>query len=107
MLKLVEQEDEMSLGPQESFGNRLSNLGTPYLHISYCVRLEVLLRIHPTFFSCIHYISHAAGSTLIQHLEHLVVLVHNGIVPGPNLHQTGGALGVSVTKASDLWVKRK
>lgn len=66
MLKLVEQEDEMSLGPQESFGSRLTNLGTPYIHISYCARLEVLLSLHPTFFSHTHCISRAAGSTLIQ-----------------------------------------
>lgn len=43
MLKLVEQEDEMSPGPQGSFESYLP-LELPYFLISYCIGLEIALR---------------------------------------------------------------
>lgn len=104
MLKLIEQEDEMSLGPQESFGSRLTNPGTPYNHISYCVRLKVLLRLHPTFFSRIQY------HMQLKAPRYNSPRASGG--PGPQRDCTRskstpdwGVLGVSVTNAPDLWAK--
>lgn len=96
-LKLVEQEDEMSLGPQGSFES-YPPLELPYFLISYCIGLEIALRFKS--FSAVSPVPcWKYPHTTSQ--QHLVVLATKGMIWGSNLHQTGDALRTSVTNTPD------